>query len=188
MLIDFFATFFSSANTLMPAVARDVLGVGVVEYGWLTAAQSIGAVVAAVVLSQLSEIRRQGPVFLAAVMVFGAATIAFGLSSTFVLAMAALIVIGAADSVSTVIRNTIRQLQTPDHLRGRMVSVNQLFFMGGPQLGEVEAGVVAQFFGVPFAIISGGVGCILAVGWIARRWPQLRGYDGVEAMQTAPAD
>jgi MFS family permease len=158
------------------------------EYGWLTAAQSIGAMAAAVVLSQYNEIRRQGPVFLAAVAIFGIATIVFGLSRSFILAMAALIVIGAADSVSTVIRNTIRQLQTPDHIRGRMVSVNQIFFMGGPQLGEVEAGLAAQFLGVPFAIVSGGVGCMLAVGWIARRWPQLRSYDGVEAFQPAPAD
>lgn len=188
MLIDFFATFFSSANTLMPSVARDVLGVGVVEYGWLTAAQSIGAVLAAIVLSQLNQIRRQGPIFLTAVMVFGMATIAFGLSSTFLLAMAALIVIGAADAVSTVIRNTIRQLQTPDYIRGRMLSINQLFFMGGPQLGEVEAGLAAQLFGVPFAIVSGGLGCLVAVTWIARRWPQLRSYDGSEPMQAAAAD
>ncbi len=67
-------------------------------------------------------------------------------------------VVGAADSVSTIIRNTIRQLQTPDYIRGRMTSINQIFFMGGPQLGEVEAGVVAQLFGAPFAIISGGIG------------------------------
>jgi MFS family permease len=79
-----------------------------------------------------------------------------------------------------IIRNTIRQLQTPDHLRGRMVSVNQIFFMGGPQLGEVEAGLVAQFFGAPFAVASGGVACILAVAWVARRWPELRSYNGDE--------
>jgi hypothetical protein len=87
---------------------------------------------------------------------------------------------GAADTVSTIIRNTIRQLQTPDYIRGRMTSINQIFFMGGPQLGEVEAGVVAQFFGAPLAIISGGIGCILATIWIVRRWPQLRTYNGDE--------
>jgi MFS family permease len=114
------------------------------------------------------------------VVLFGLATIAFGLSGTVAMAMAALIVIGASDSVSTIIRNTIRQLQTPDAIRGRMVSVNQIFFMGGPQLGEVEAGVVAQAFGAPFAVVSGGVCCILAVFWIARRWPQLYAYNGDE--------
>ena len=111
-------------------------------------------VLAALVISQLHEIRRQGQIFLGAVVVFGAATIVFGLSTSLVLAWCALAVTGAADSVSTIIRNTIRQLQTPDHIRGRMTSVNQIFFQGGPQLGEVEAGVVAQLLGAPFAIIN----------------------------------
>ena len=183
MLLDFFATFFSSANTLMPIFARDILGVGAVEYGWLSAAQSIGAVIAALVISQIDEIRRQGPIFLASVVAFGLATIAFGLSRTVLLAMLALVLVGASDSVSTIIRNTIRQLQTPDHIRGRMTSINQVFFLGGPQLGEVEAGTVAQIFGAPFAIVSGGVGCILAVVWIARRWPQLLHYNGDEPVR-----
>jgi MFS family permease len=180
MLIDFFATFFSSANTLLPLIATDVLGVGVVEYGWLNAAQSIGAVGAALVFSQMGEVRRQGRLFLMAVGSFGVCTILFGLASSFALAMLALVMVGASDSVSTIIRNTIRQLQTPDHIRGRMVSVNQIFFMGGPQLGEVEAGLVAQFFGPVAAIVSGGIGCLLAVGLIVRRWPQLRTYNGDE--------
>jgi MFS family permease len=180
MIMDFFATFFASANTLMPIVAVDVLHVGAVEYGWLSAAQAIGAMAAALVISQMHEIRRQGMVFLLAVVVFGFATIAFGAMRSFLLAMLALIVIGAADTVSTIIRNTIRQLSTPDYIRGRMTSVNQIFFQGGPQLGEVEAGLVAQIFGAPIAIITGGVGCILAVIWISRRWPQIRSYNGDE--------
>lgn len=180
MLIDFCATFFSSANTLMPLIANDVLGVGVVEYGWLNAAQSMGAVSAALVISQFHQIRRQGPLFLVSVMAFGVSTILFGLAPNFVLAMLALMLVGASDSVSTIIRNTIRQLQTPDHIRGRMTSINQIFFMGGPELGEVEAGTVAQFFGPVFAVISGGVGCLLAVGLIVRRWPQLSAYNGDE--------
>jgi MFS family permease len=189
MLLDFFATFFSSANTLMPIIAVDILHVGALEYGWLSAAQSIGAVTAALVISQLPTIRRQGPVFLTAVLAFGLSTIAFGFTRTFPLAMLALVFIGASDSVSTIIRNTIRQLQTPDYIRGRMVSINQIFFMGGPQLGEVEAGVVAQLLGAPFAIISGGVGCILAVGWVVRRFPHLRTFNGDEhTLQTSPAD
>jgi MFS family permease len=183
MMLDFFATFFSSANTLMPIFARDVLHVGAIEYGWLSAAQSIGAMVAALVISQVDQIRRQGPIFLLSVVAFGLATIWFGLSRAFLVAMAALVLVGAADSVSTIIRNTIRQLQTPDYIRGRMTSINQLFFLGGPQLGEVEAGLVAQFFGAPLAVISGGIGCLLAVGWIARRWPQLKAYDGDEPVK-----
>ena len=188
MILDFFATFFASANTLMPIIARDVLGVGAVAYGWLSAAQAIGAIIAAVIISQMHEIRRQGSVFLLAVVVFGLATIAFGATRTFLLAMLALVIVGAADTVSTIIRNTIRQLATPDHIRGRMTSVNQIFFQGGPQLGEVEAGLAAQIFGAPFAVISGGVGCILAVIWITRRWPQIRKYNGDEpVMAGTPA-
>jgi MFS family permease len=189
MVLDFFATFFSSANTLMPIIARDILHVGAIQYGWLSSAQSIGAVAAGLVVSQMDEIRRQGPVFLISVVAFGLATILFGFTRTFPMAMLALIFIGASDSVSTIIRNTIRQLQTPDYIRGRMTSVNQIFFMGGPQLGEVEAGVVAQIFGATFAIVSGGIGCLLAVAWIARRWPQIVAYDGCEPVEAgATAD
>jgi len=185
MVIDFFATFFSSANTLMPLYVRDVLHVGVIQYGWLSAAQSIGAIAAAVVISQFAGIKRQGPLFLICVAFFGLATMLFGLSRSFPLAMAALILVGASDSVSTIIRNTIRQLQTPDSMRGRMTGVNQIFFMGGPQLGEVEAGVVAQLFNTPIAIISGGIGCLVALAWIIRRWPQLRSFNGDETVREA---
>ena len=180
MLLDFFATFFSSANTLMPIFARDILHVGPVGYGWLSSAQSIGAVIASVIVSQVNEIRRQGEKIIVAVIIFGIATIAFGLTSSFAIAMLALMVLGASDSVSMIIRTTIRQLHTPDNIRGRISSVNQIFFMGGPQLGEIEAGIVAQLFGAPLAVISGGVGCILAAILIAQHWPQLRKYNGDE--------
>jgi len=189
MLLDFVATFFASANTLMPIVAVDILKVGVLQYGWLSAAQSVGAVTAALIVSQISEIRKQGPIFLGAVVVFGAATVIFGLSSSFILAWIALAITGAADSVSTIIRNTIRQLQTPDHIRGRMTSVNMIFFQGGPQLGEMEAGVVAQLLGAPFAIVSGGIACILGMSLIVRRWPALLIYNGDEpSLAGATAD
>ena len=182
MILDFIATFFASANTLMPFVARDVLHVGVVEYGWLSAAQSVGAVSVAVVVSQVRELRKQGPLFLGSVIVFGLATVIFGLSTHLVLAWIALALIGAADGLSTIIRNTIRQLQTPDHIRGRMTSVNQIFFQGGPQLGEIEAGAVAQFFGAPFAIVSGGIGCVVGLALVVWKWPQLVHYNGHEPL------
>ena len=189
MLLDFVATFFASANTMMPIVARDILKVGEVGYGFLSAAQPVGSVIAALVISQLHTLRRQGPVFLWAVVVFGVATVLFGVAHIFILALLALVLMGAADAVSTIIRNTIRQLQTPDHLRGRMTSVNQIFFQGGPQLGEVEAGVVAQLFGVPFAIISGGIGCIVGMLLIVLKWPKLRIYNGDEPLPASvPAD
>ncbi len=183
MLLDFFATFFSSATALLPIFAKEILSVGSVGYGWLVSAPAIGAAVAAILLSYVQEIRRQGLILLASVGVFGLATLLFGLSRAFWLTFTALVFTGAADSVSTIIRNTIRQLQTPDRLRGRMTSVNQIFFMGGPQLGEAEAGLVAQWFGAPLAVISGGIGCLIATGWIARRFPQLRAYNGDEPVR-----
>lgn len=189
MILDFFATFFASANTMMPIVARDILHVGEVGYGWLVSAESIGSVVAGLAMSQIHLLRKQGPLLLISVVVFGIATIFFGISNTFLMAMIMLMLLGAADTVSTIIRNTIRQLQTPDHIRGRMTSINQIFFQGGPQLGQVEAGVVAQFLGVPFAIVSGGILTIISVWVVSRKWPQLRTYDGSEPQMAAvPAD
>jgi MFS family permease len=187
MITDFFATFFASANTLMPIIAVDVLHVGAVQYGWLSAAQAVGAMIAGLVISQMGQIQRQGRVFLSSVVVFGLATVLFGATRQFMVSMLALILVGAADTVSTIIRNTIRQLATPDYIRGRMTSVNQIFFQGGPQLGEVEAGVVGQLLGAPVAIISGGIGCIVAVLWIARRWPQIRKYNGDEPVVAGTA-
>ena len=163
MILDFFATFFASANTLLPYFTQYVLHVGEIAYGWLAAAGSIGAVFVGLVVSQFARIRHQGRLLLGSVLVFGLATIVFGLSRIYAVIFLALVVAGAADSVSTIIRNTIRNLQTPDALRGRMTGVNQIFFMGGPQLGEIEAGAVAQGLGVPFAIFSGGIGTILIV-------------------------
>lgn len=189
MILDFIATFFSSANTLLPYFAQNVIHVGEVAYGWLAAAQSIGAVLVGLIVSQYSHIRRQGPLLLGAVIVFGMATILFGFSRLYALIFLALALTGAADSVSTIIRNTIRQLNTPDSMRGRMTGINQIFFMGGPQLGEIEAGAVAQFFGVPFAIISGGIGTIMGVWLVASIWPSLTRYNGDEPnIMTAPAD
>ena len=187
MLIDFFATFFSAATTLLPIVARDILNVGAVEYGWLSASLSFGAMLASLVVSQIKSLKRQGLTFLIAVMCFGLATIFFGLAQNLWWAIIGLMMIGASDSVSMIIRNTIRQLQTPDYIRGRMISINQIFFMGGPQLGEIEAGVVAQFAGARFAIVSGGMGCMIAVALIARRWPQILRYNGDEDATEVPS-
>ncbi len=178
MLLDFIATFFSSARTMLPIVASDILGVGAVGYGWLATADSVGAVIAGSALATRGEqLRRQGPILLACVLLFGAATAVFGLSTTFAMSFLMLMLVGAADAVSTVIRGTVRQLSTPDALRGRMTSVNMMFFMGGPQLGELEAGLVAAVFGVPFAIVSGGVATVLLTLLVAWKFPILRRYD-----------
>lgn len=180
MLLDFFASFFSSATILLPVFAQDILQVGAVGYGWLFAATSIGALLMAGLISLRSELKRQGPLLLWAVSIYGVATILFGASRSFALSFLALTLVGASDTVSTIIRQTIRNLQTPDHLRGRMTSLNMIFFRGGPELGELEAGFVASLFGAPFAVISGGIACLLMAGLVTWKSPRLRSYNGDE--------
>ncbi len=177
MLVDFFATFFASATALLPIFAQDILRVGASGYGLLSAAPSVGAAAASVLMVPFTErIRRRGATMLWAVVGFGLATVAFGLSRNFALTFVCLALTGATDTVSMVIRNVIRQLHTPDALRGRMTSVNMIFFMGGPQLGELEAGLVAQLWGATVSVVSGGLGCLVATGWVAARTPELRRY------------
>ncbi len=177
MLLDFFATFFSSATALLPIFAQDVLHVGARGYGWLYAAPAAGALLAsAVMVRAVDLIEHRGRVLIASVLVYGLATIAFGVSTIFWLTFLCLAVTGAADTVSMVYRNLIRQLETPDAMRGRMIGVNMVFFMGGPQLGELEAGLVANWLGPIVSVVSGGVGCLLTTGWIAAITPELREY------------
>jgi MFS family permease len=176
-LLDFVATFFGSATALLPIFARDILHVGSQGYGLLYAAPSLGAVVAGIILStRARSIHRQGLIILASVAAYGAFTIAFGSSRVFLISLLALAGVGASDTVSMILRQTIRQMVTPDELRGRMTSVSMVFFMGGPQLGEAEAGLVARGFGAPASVISGGVAAIAAVALIAYGASKLRNY------------
>ena len=177
MMLDFFATFFSSATALLPIFAQDILKVGARGYGWLYAAPAVGAVMmSAAMVFLTSRIERRGPVLLWCVGLYGAATVLFGVSRSFWITFAALALTGVADTVSMVIRNIVRQLETPDRLRGRMIGVNMIFFIGGPQMGEMEAGAVANWLGAPFSVISGGLGCLIAVAWVAFTTPELRRY------------
>ena len=187
MLLDFFATFFGAATTLLPLFADQVLHVGPVELGWLYAAPAAGAVLAAAALTSI-QIRRQGTVLLWAVALFGLATVLFGLSTWLWLTLAALAVSGAADTVSMVIRGTIRNLMTPNELRGRMTAVNMVFFAGGPQLGELESGVLASLIGAQPAVAIGGLLCIAATGAVAWWDRSLRAYRGPVAEDAAPAE
>jgi MFS family permease len=185
MLLDFFATFFSSATALLPIFAQDILQVGARGYGWLYAAPAVGAMATSAALVPLAErIERRGPTLLWAVAGYGLATVVFGISRSFWLTFVCLALTGATDTVSMVIRNIVRQLETPDRLRGRMTGVNMVFFMGGPQLGELEAGALANWLGAPFSVISGGVGCLLATGWVAAATPALRGYRSLRSTTT----
>jgi MFS family permease len=178
MILDFLATFFSSATTLLPIFAQDILHVGAQGYGWLFAAPAAGAVVMSAAMVPLNDrIRRRGLVLLYAIGAYGFATIVFGLSHSFWLTFFCLAVTGTTDTISTIIRNVIRQLETPDHMRGRMTGVNMVFFMGGPQLGELEAGVVANWLGAPLSVVIGGLGCVAATVWVSLSTPALRTYD-----------
>ncbi len=177
MLLDFCATFFSSATALLPIFAQDILQVGPRGYGWLYAAPAVGAVTtSALMVRAVNWIERRGLVLVVSVVVYGLATIGFGWSRTFWVTFCCLAITGAADTISTILRNLIRYLRTPDHLRGRMVGVNMVFFNGGPQLGELEAGLMAHWVGAPLSVMLGGAGCILATGLIAGRTPALWTY------------
>ena len=183
MLLDFFATFFASATVLLPIFAQDILEVGAHGYGILYAAPSIGALLASVIMVHgVERIDRRGVVLIRSVFVYGAATLAFGFSQAFWLSFACLAISGAADTVSTVLRNIIRQLSTPDHLRGRMTSINMIFFMGGPQLGEMEAGAVASWLGAPASVVIGGAACLASTFWVAAKTPELLRYRREDAL------
>lgn len=182
MVLDFLAMFLGGALLLMPIFADQILGVGEKGLGVLYAAQPAGAALAAAFLSVGPKIKRQGVVFLWMLAVYGAAIAVFGASTYLPLSLAALAVSGAADTVSTVIRGTLRQLLTPDEMRGRMTSVGMIFFIGGPQLGEVEAGVVAKAFGAPVSVVAGGLACILLPIAAAIMLPEVRRYREAEAL------
>jgi MFS family permease len=178
MLLDFVATFFASAMQLLPVYATDILKVGAEGYGILSAAPAMGALLGAVVMAQYGgRIRRQGMVMIWAVVFFGIATIVFGLTNVFIISLLALAATGLTDTLSAGVRSPMRQLLTPDHLRGRMLGINMIFFMGGPQLGEFEAGLVAERYGPVFSVVSGGIVTVLVVAGIAYGYPALRGYE-----------
>lgn len=177
MLLDFFATFFSSATALLPVFAREVLHVGPEKLGILYAAEAVGSLLAGIVMSSLGDIRRKGWVLLWSVAAYGAATAIYGFSADYWLSLLMLGLVGVGDSISTVLRVSIRQLFTPDHIRGRMTSVNMIFFMGGPQLGNMEAGLLAAAVGAPMSVVIGGIATVLLVAFTAWRFPELRNYD-----------
>lgn len=176
MLLDFFATLLGSARTLLPIVADQVLGIGAGGYGLLATAQPLGSVLAGTLASVRHEIRRQGAIFLICVAVYGLGTALFGISTVFALSYVLFALTGAADTISSIIRGAVRQMWTPDALRGRMLGVNMIFYMGGPQLGEVRAGLVAAAVGAPLTIILGGVAAALLAAWAAWRDRTLRDY------------
>ena len=175
-LTEFIASFFGSATTLLPIFAQEILHVGPKGLGLLYGAEAVGAVTAGTWLAAVGNVRAKGRVQLWALAVYGTATAIYGLSRSFPVTLALLCVAGATDTVSTILRNTVRQERTPDHFRGRTSSVNMIFSLGGPQLGNLEAGLLASLLGTPLSVFTGGIATVLAVSAMAWRVPELRNY------------
>ncbi|MBM4336110.1 MAG: MFS transporter [Deltaproteobacteria bacterium] len=176
MTLDMFAVILGGATALLPIYARDILAVGELGYGVLSASLELGALAMSAALIFLPGFRRTGRALLVAVAVYGLATIVFGLSRYFPLSVLAYMVAGMADAVSVVLRGTAIQLSTPDALRGRVSSVNFIFIGASNQLGAAESGFLAAATSATFAVVSGGVGCLLVVALVAWRMPALRSH------------
>lgn len=175
--LDLFAVLFGGAIALIPAVASERLGVGDIAYGWLRAAPGIGAAAMAVVLAVRPVQRRVGPTLLVVVAVFGAGTVVFGLTRSYVIAFMALVVISAADMISMYIRGSIVPLATPDEQLGRVNAVEGVFIGASNELGAFESGVAARAFGLPWAIAGGGLITVAVAGVFAVLFPSLRRID-----------
>jgi MFS family permease len=185
MTLDMVAVLFGGATALLPIYASDVLGVGPTGFGWMRAMPSLGALFTGLVLATRRPIERGGPALLLAVTVFGVSTIVFGLSTSFMVSLAALFAMGAADNISVVIRATVLQLLTPDSMRGRVSAVSIIFIGTSNEIGELESGVAAQWLGLTLAVAGGGVMTLLTVGAVAVIWPELRRLGPLEHLQPA---
>jgi MFS family permease len=177
--LDLFAVLLGGATALLPIYAKDILHVGPLGLGILRASPAIGALLMAIVLARWSLNRNAGRKMFAGVALFGVATIVFALSTSFLLSIAALVVLGAADMVSVVVRQTLVQMQTPDNMRGRVTAVNTLFIGTSNQLGEFRAGAMAEFTGSLVAVLAGGIGTLLIVALWARLFPALLNIDNL---------
>jgi MFS family permease len=178
--LDLFAVLLGGAVALLPIFARDLLRIGPWGLGVLRSAPAVGASVTALAIAYLPLRRRAGLTMLTCVFVFGIATIVFGLSRTFAISLGALLVLGAADMFSIVVRSTLIQMRTPDEMRGRVSAVNMVFVGASNELGEFESGVTAAWLGPELAVLAGGVGtCVVVLLW-AVLFPQLRKVDRLD--------
>ncbi len=176
MALDMFGVLLGGATAMMPIYAKDILEVGARGLGWLMAAPSIGAFSAAMIQAHRGPLRKAGRTLLFAVAGFGTVTVIFGMSKSFWLSMLMLLLLGSCDNLSVVIRSTLVQVLTPDDMRGRVSALNSLFIGTSNELGAFESGIVANFFGPVFSVVSGGFGTILVVGLMAWLSPELRRY------------
>jgi hypothetical protein len=162
--LDLFAVLLGGATALLPIFAKDILHTGPWGLGLLRAAPAAGAFTLSLVLTRWPITRRAGHVLLGAVALYGVATLVFGLSTSFGLSLSSLVVAGAADMVSVVIRQSLVQLDTPDDMRGRVSAVNSVFIGASNQLGEFESGVTAALLGPVGSVLLGGLGTLIVAG------------------------
>ena len=179
MILDFFSTLFAEATILLPIFAKDILHVGPEYLGFMYAAPFIGATLVGFIAATVGKRLHTGSILLYSIVVYALGTILFGFSTNYFLSVLALIIVGAGDGMSSVIRNIIRQLTTPDHIRGRMTAINMIFYTGGPRLGEVEAGLLAGLIGAPMTVVVGGIGTLVVVMIMSLSIPLLRQYKEV---------
>ena len=183
MSLDLFAVLFGGATALLPAFTRDVLHAGPAQFGLLRTAPGLGAGLTALLLYFVPIRRRVGPTMFAGVAVFGAATVVFGLTDRFAIAMVALGILGASDMISVFIRHVLVQLATPDEIRGRVSAVNSMFIGASNELGEFESGLTAAWLGLVPAIVAGGIATLVVGalwgGWLFPPLRRLRSFDEI---------
>ena len=179
--LDLFAVLLGGATALLPIYARDILMAGPWGLGLLRSAPAVGALAMSLFLARHPLKRRVGKTMFSAVAIFGLATIVFAISTSFLLSLAVLAVLGAADVISVVIRHSLVQIETPDEMRGRVSAVNSLFIGTSNQLGEFESGITAAWFGAVFSVLIGGIGTILVVALWMRIFPQLVQTDTLDS-------
>jgi len=177
IMLDLFAVLLGGATALLPIFARDILATGPWGLGVLRAAPGVGALIVSVLLTPYAPKQRVGHVIFAAVAGFGAATLVFALSSSFILSTIALVALGAADMISVVARQTLIQLHTPDAMRGRVSAVNLMFVVASNQLGDFRAGLMAALLGAVPAVLIGAVGTFAVVLACWRMFPALARVD-----------
>jgi len=178
--LDLAAVILGGATALLPVFAKDVLHIGPEGFGLLRAAPSVGAAIVALYLASNPTRSNAGVAMFTGVAIFGAATVVFGLSKILWLSLLALALLGAGDAISVYIRQTLVQLVTPDHMRGRVATVSSLFIGASNELGEFESGVVARFLGPVGAAVFGGVGALMVTGIWAKLFPALRKADRLD--------
>jgi MFS family permease len=186
--LDLFAVLLGGATYLLPIFATDYLHVGAIGFGWLRAAPGLGAVTMGLLVAHLPPFKHAGRAMLWAVVGYGVATIAFGLSRNFCLSLAMLFATGALDNISVLVRHTLVQVLTPDVMRGRVSAVNNIFIGASNELGGFESGVTARFFGTITSVVAGGIGTIVAVILVGSIWPQVRRFGSLADARPETAD